>query len=74
MQFWYFIECPEEIKKEVLKAKVRRLELVSINCLEFVIIIISCNAILDAIELLEKLAGMSHPKALILADNVAADS
>ena len=32
------------------------------------------NAILDAIELLGKLAGIPHPKALIQADNTAADS
>ena len=74
MQFWYFVEWPEEIKKRTLKAKIRHSELVSINCLEFVIIIISYNAILDAIELLGKLLGIPHPKALILADNAAVDS
>ena len=52
----------------------RHSELVSINCLEFVIIIISYNAVLDAIDLMDKLRGIPHPKALILADNTAADS
>ena len=46
----------------------------SINCLEFVIIIISYNAVLDAIELLGKLPDAPHPKALILADNTVVDS
>jgi len=50
------------------------LELVSTNCLEFIIIIIFYNAILDIIKLLRKLLGMPYPKALILADNTAADS
>ena len=46
----------------------------SINCLEFVIIIISYNTILDAIELLAFAKGVLHPKSLILSDNIAADS
>jgi len=33
LQFWYFVEWPEEIKKRNLKAKIRHSELVSINCL-----------------------------------------
>ena len=74
LHFWYFIEWPEEIKKRTLKSKVKHSELISINCLEFVIIIISYNAILDAIELLGKLSDIPHHKALILADNTAADS
>ena len=74
LQFRYFIQWPEEIKKRTLKAKVRYSELISINFLEFISIIISCNAIPDAIELLGKLAGTPHPKAIILADNTAIDS
>ena len=61
-------------KNRTLKAKTKHSQLVSINCLEFVIIIISYNAILDAIELLGKLVGIPHPKSLILADNTAANS
>ena len=72
--FWYFIEWPDMIKARTIKAKIKHSELVSINCLEFVIIIISYNAVLDAIELLGVLTEIPHPKTLILADNTAADS
>ena len=74
LRFWYFLEWPDNIKKRKLKAKVKHSELVSINCLEFVIIIVSYNAILDAIELLGRLHNIPHPKSLILSDNTAADS
>ena len=74
LRFWYFLEWPDNIKKRTLKAKVKHSELVSINCLEFVIIIVSYNAILDAIELLGKLHNIPHPKSLILSDNTSADS
>ena len=44
-----------------------------INCLEFAIIIISYNTVLDAIELLGKLLKVPYPKALILVDNTVVD-
>ena len=74
LKFWYFIEWPEEMKKRALKGKLRYSELISINYLEFVIIIISYNAILDAIKLLGKLSGIPHPKILILSNNTTVDS
>ena len=55
LQFWYFVECREDIQKRNLTAEIRHSELIFINCIEFVIIIISYNAILDAIKLLVKL-------------------
>ena len=73
-QFWYYIPWPEEIKQRTLKGKRKHSELISINCLEFIIIIISYNAVLDAIELLGYVANVPHPKSLILADNKSADS
>ena len=51
-----------------------RAQLVSINCLELAIIIISCNAVLDALDLLGFCQDVPHPRSLILADNTAADS
>ena len=71
---WYFIEWLKEIKQRTLKANLRHLELISITCLEFVIVIISYNAILDSIKLLGKLLGKTHPKILILANITTIDS
>ena len=73
-QFWYYIAWPEEIRQRTLKGKGKYSELISINCLEFVIIIISYNPVLDAIELLGYAATVPHLKTLILADNKSADS
>ena len=46
----------------------------SINCLEFSVVIISYSAVLDAIELLGYCADSPHSKYLIFSDNTAAES
>jgi hypothetical protein len=63
-----------EIIERTLKRKRRHNKLVSINCLELVIIIISYNAILDTIELLGLAKDVPHSKSKILSDNKIADS
>ena len=73
-RFWYYLEWRDEIKQLTLKHNKNKKTLVSINCLEFAIIIISYNAILDAIELLALAKDVPHPKSLILSDNRAADA
>ena len=60
-----------KIKRRTIKAKLRYSGLISINCLEFIIIIISYNTTLGSIELLGKFLGIPHPKILILANNTA---
>ena len=51
-QFWHCMPQPEEMKQRTLKGKRKNSELISINCLELVIIVMSHNSVLDAIELL----------------------
>ena len=46
----------------------------SINFLEFVVISLSCNAVLDSFEMLHQCSGVLQPKALILSDDIAVDS
>ena len=72
--FGYYIELLVEIIERTLKRKRRHNKLVSINCLELVIIIISYNAILDTIELLGLAKDVPHSKSKILSDNKIADS
>ena len=62
------------MQQRTLKGKGKHSEPISINWLEFIIIVISYNTVLDAIELVEYVTNMPHSKALILADNKFADS
>lgn len=73
-RFWCYIEWPAEIVERALKGKRRHNELVSINCLEYVIILISHNAVLDAIELSGFANNVPHPKSKIMSDNKTADT
>ena len=73
-QFWYFIPRPEKIKLKTLKDGLKHSELVSINCLEFEVVIISYNVVIDAIELLCYCEDTPQSKSLILSDNTAAYS
>ena len=61
-----------EIQQRILKGKGKHSERISINYLDFIIIIISYNAVLDTIELLGCAINVSYPKTLILADNRSA--
>lgn len=49
-------------------------ETVHINNLEHVVILISCNEVLDAIEQLGFYVDIPRPKALIKTDNTTADT
>ena len=73
-QFWYYVSWPDCIRERTLKGKGNRSKLISINCLEYVIIILSYNAVLDAIELLGFCTNIPHPKSKILCDNKTADT
>ena len=63
-QFWYFIPWPEEIKRNTLKGRLKHSELVPMNCLKFVVVIISYNLVLDAIEILGYYVDTAHSKSL----------
>ena len=73
-KFWCYLPWSEEIKSKTIKGSGKHSELVSINFLEFAVIIISYCAVLDAIELLGCKQDVLHQKVLILSDNTIADS
>ena len=73
-QLQYYILLPQYIKQRILKGKGKYSELISINCLEFIIIIISYNTVLDAIELLGYVVNIPYLKAFILANNKSSNS
>ena len=75
LQLWYYIPWPQHVIDRALKNKERNhSETVHINYLEHVVILISCNEVLDAIEQLGFYVDISHPKALIKADNTTTDA
>lgn len=71
-KFWWFIAWPIFIQERTIKFG-KHSQLISINCLEFVVIIISYNANLDAREQFNLFPDIPHPKMLIRADNTTAD-
>ena len=60
-KFLFFIAWPKDIKKRTIKAKIKHSELVSINFLEFVIVIIVNNIVLNAIEIFEYCNEIPYP-------------
>ena len=73
-RFSFFIVWPEDIKKSTIKVKKKYSKFISINFIEFVIIIIACNEVLDAIELLGYYTQVLYSKALIESYNTLATS
>ena len=72
--FWYYIEWPKSVEQRTLRhINNKSSQLITINSLEYATIILSYNAVLDALDLL-KVNPPPHPKALIKCDNTTADT
>lgn len=63
-----------QVQAHIINKKPAASSLISINYLEYMVIILAYNTFLDSIEYLNSFSGSSYSKGLFLTDNTTADS
>ena len=77
LQFWFYIEWPEDIKKRTLKhfkrtIKIDHEKFTSINLLEYVTILVLYAAATQAVQDNKRLSKNEYPTIKIMSDNTSA--
>ena len=74
LKFWYYVQwLPEVVRRAIKFMKKKFPELISVNWLEHATILLSYNALLDAIQT-SKEQHLPHPKSFARVDSTTSDT